>query len=97
MQGYIDFVTYVTASKEVEVKRGCNSFTAINKGNGLVRVNNVVLNPPLGAGLSGESFTMPGNAGEVYTRPMITVAFDTQSAPNLMIIQKVYGEKVDSI
>lgn len=90
---YNEIAKTVTNSGDVPVLEGCNGFVAINKGADIVVVNGTQLLPPPGAGLSGESYGVSGNKGELYMRQAITVQFNTNTAPQLLIIQKVYARK----
>lgn len=82
------------APQEVTPDSKCNGWTAINKGDTLVIVNGIKLKPfpPGHPELSGESFGVQGNLGEVYTG-IISIVFDATGggvAPEVLIIQKYY-------
>lgn len=87
---YTLIVQTISSNQNVNVDARCNSWTAINKGTEVAHVSGIPLNPPLGAGLSGESFTSPGNAQERYVG-RIQVSFDpTDTNPTIVLIQKIY-------
>ncbi len=82
-------------SQQLQLEELCNGYTAINTGDTLVYVNNVPLKPyPSGhPELSGESYTVAGNFGEVYVgaNGAISIAFVAGgAAPQVTIIQKFY-------
>jgi len=85
-------------SQQLQVVEFCNSITVKNLGDVLVRVGNVPVLPSPGAGLSGESFTTPGNFGEIFTgnNGALLIAFDASGGgtnPLVLIIQKYYIPK----
>lgn len=88
---YVFFAVNVRQSSEVPVYENCNGYVAINKGMDIVTVDNVELKPPVLPTLSGESFGVAGNLGEVYNRQSIKVVFQTTVGPNVLIVQKVYA------
>jgi hypothetical protein len=74
---------------DIKVLQNCNGFSAINKGDVVVRVNGFPLDPPAGA-VSGEAIEFGGNYGEVFTG-VINVSFTAGGVnPLVFIIQKVY-------
>ena len=84
-------------SQSVQVIPFCNGWVAINKGDTLVRVNGIPLKPypPGHPELSGESYGVAGNLGEVFVgdNMVIQVVFDTAAggvAPWVIIAQKFY-------
>lgn len=86
---YSSNVQPIRIDGDVKVLDNCNGFTAINKGDVIVRVNNFPLEPPAGA-VSGEAIEFGGNYGEVFTGT-ITVSFNAGGAnPLVFIIQKIY-------
>jgi hypothetical protein len=81
----------VVKNRSVEVDANCNSLSFRNDsgvGGATVTVNGVLLNPALAPGMTGESFSIPGNLGEIF-KGRIDVAFST-GAGQLTIIQKYY-------
>lgn len=92
----VDYTKYTTIAQEftgnqdVTVDTRCNQWTVINRSTLAVRVNGMPLNPPPAVGLSGESFSVGGNAGEIYTG-RIQIVFDpAETAPSVVIVQKIY-------
>lgn len=78
---------------EVPVPECCNGWIAINKGDTLVRVNNIALKPypPGHPELSGESFTAAGNKGEFFHGKLTVVFSDTPGTDlNILIVFKYY-------
>lgn len=57
----------ITEQSEVWVNQNCNAVTVRNIGDDVLFFNGIPLQPPPGAGLSGESVAFEGNYGEVYT------------------------------
>lgn len=82
-----------TQGQEVKVDVRCNSWTAINTGDTLVRVNGIPLKPfPAGhPELTGAAIAVPGNIGEFY-QGRIWIVFDATPgvSPEVVIIQKYY-------
>jgi hypothetical protein len=85
-----DQVQQIRQGGEQPVDPMCNGFVAVNKGNCVVTVNNMPLQPPPGAGLSGESYGIIGHEGELYTRKSIKIVFSPGSNPLVVISQKIY-------
>jgi hypothetical protein len=83
----------VVKNGSIDVDANCNSLSFRNDsgvGGSPVTVNGVLLNPSLVAGASGESFSIPGNLGEIF-KGRIDVAFTLGGvAQHLTIIQKFY-------
>ncbi len=82
-----------TAGGEIMVDPNCNSWTAINQGDTLVRVNEIELKPfpPGHQELTGAAIAIPGNKDELY-RGRIWINFDALPGlnPKVQIIQKFY-------
>ena len=75
---------------DIDIDPLCNGWTAINRGTSIVQVNGVPLAPPATPGLSGESFGVSGNIGELYAG-RVTCLFDVaDTAPALVFVQKIY-------
>lgn len=77
-------------NQDVEVDERCNGWTAINKGGKKCFVNGIPLEPPPSVGMSGESFSIGGNIGEVYTGRIQIQTDPTDTTPLVIIIQKYY-------
>jgi hypothetical protein len=94
---YSVFTTIIRESTSFPLQDLCNGFVVINKGTAVVQVGQVPLNPPPGPGLSGESWGVTGNVGEVYSKQIIEVNFDaSDTAPMVVLIQKVYNRQTFS-
>lgn len=72
----------------VPIDGKCNGWTAINIGTTLVNVNQIPLNAGVPGTNNGESFTIGGNADEVF-EGRISVSFPS-GAGVVLIIQKYY-------
>lgn len=83
-------VSTYAGNQDVVVDPKCNGWTAINKGTLVARVNGIPLNPPPAAGLSGESYTVGGNMGELYEGRLQVVVGVGDPTPLVVIIQKIY-------
>lgn len=88
---YIDAFE-VSLSGLYNVQLGCSDWIAINMGDTLVRVDNVVLLPRTAPGLSGGSFSPDARGGEIYNRRTFSVIFIAPlgTAPLVQIVQKIY-------
>lgn len=53
-------------SQDIDVPDNCNGLTFINRGDGVIFVNDIPLSPNPTAGLAGESIAIGGNVGELY-------------------------------
>lgn len=80
----------VRTSKQIEVDRQCAGFLAVNKGDTIAFVNQVQLLPPAAAGLSGESFGIEANAGEIYSGSIVVQFESLAGNPQVILIQKFY-------
>lgn len=79
-------------SIEVTPDQKCNGWTAINKGDSTVIINGSIELKPFPPGhpeLSGESFGVQGNIGEIF-QGHITIDIGTGSTPAVLIVQKIY-------
>jgi hypothetical protein len=78
-------------SQQVNPDPRCNGWTAVNKGATLCIVNGIELKPfpPGHPELSGESFGVTGNLGEVFTG-RITLDITPGAGAKLLLIQKFY-------
>jgi hypothetical protein len=80
-------------AQRVPVDKCCNGWTVINKSDVEITVNGIPLKPfPAGhPELSGESFGVVGNIGEIYTG-FIDIAFLTNPTTykDVVVIQKTY-------
>jgi len=86
-QKYNISVSVVTTSGFVDVMPNCNSWMVTNTGADTVEVNGMTLFPGTVGSILGDSKTIGGNQGEVYTGN-IKVAFLTTVNPRLEIVQK---------
>lgn len=93
---YTEKVQYITTARMHQLDLKCNGYVAVNIGDTTVFVNNKQLLPPPGAGLSGESTGVIGNAGEIFTGTNgtlpITFATTPLLNPRVMIVEKIYLE-----
>jgi hypothetical protein len=67
-----------------------NSWAVQNTGLVAVDVNGKTLLPAPAPGLSGESFGVSGNYGEVYNRLYLTIQFAAGAGPAIQLVQKYY-------
>lgn len=86
---YNTIMEVVRAQKEIVVGPNCNGWVVRNIGGSIAFVNGIQLQPPPGAGLSGESFSSGGNYGEIYVG-RIQIQFAAGINPTVEIIQKFY-------
>ena len=85
-----DVQTY-TASQDVDVFQHCNGFTAVVTGSDQVFINGHLMKPsttPLT--VTGDSYSVGGNRGEIYVKRRIRIQFVTTVNPIVEIIQKYY-------
>jgi hypothetical protein len=75
-------------NQNVPLDGNCNGWTAINIGTTIVTVNGIPLHPGTPGTNNGESFTIGGNAGEIFTG-RISLTFATGTG-QVLIIQKFY-------
>lgn len=79
-----------TNQQSVAVADQCNAWAARNIGDDLVFVNGIPLQPPPGPGLSGESFSVTGNADEIFVG-RIDISFEgVNTNPAVEIVQQYY-------
>jgi len=86
-------VNRYSESKQLIVEKGCNSITITNLGDVIVRFNNLTLFPSATpATVAGDSISLGGNLGEIYTGDMnLQFVLPTAgTAPLVEIIQKFY-------
>jgi len=76
-------------SQQIAVPDNCNGMTLINRGDGIVYVNNIPLSPNPTPGAAGEAVSIGGNVGEYYNG-RLTVNFAAQTIPLLIVIFKYY-------
>jgi len=89
-QPYNISVSLITLSGFVPVMENCNSLMFTNTGADIVEVNGMVLYPGTVGTTLGDSKTIGGNAGEIYTGN-IKVTFRTVVNPQLEIVQKSFA------
>lgn len=87
-QKYNIIVGQYSKNGKINVDSMCNGFTAINIGATLVTVNGVPLNPGTPGTNNGESFSIGGNAGEIFYGDI--ELFFTGNTGSVLIIQKYY-------
>lgn len=81
----------VVTSGQYALVEMVNSWAVANTGNDTVKVNGKTLLPAPAPGLSGESFGVSGNLGEIYNRRYLTIQFQgAGNAPQVEITQKYY-------
>lgn len=80
----------ITQSGKIDVDPHCNGWTIFNKGTLPIVVNGIPLAPPAGANLSGESFSIGGNAGEIYVGRIDLKVDPADPTPLVVFIQKIY-------
>lgn len=79
-------------NKSIRIKpvANCNGFTVVNVGDDIVTVNGRVLYPGTPGSLNGDSFTIGGNLGEIFTGD-INISFGGVGAnPSVSVEQKFY-------
>lgn len=79
-----------TSQQDVEVSKYCNGFVARNIGNDTVFINGIQLLPAVAPGLSGETFSIGGNVGEIYRGRIQIVFAGAGLTPLVEIVQKFY-------
>ena len=89
MKAFNVIVQVYNNTQEVEVAPKCNGWTARNIGSTVCVVNGITLQPPPGAGQSGESIEISGNEGEIY-QGRIQLRFNNVVGAAVEIIQKYY-------
>lgn len=89
-QNYNVIVTTYTRQQDIEVNAKCNGWTARNLGDDNVRVNGILLLPPIAAGTSGESVSVGGNDGEIYTGRLQVVFAGVGVNPLVEVTQKYF-------
>lgn len=86
-------ITYARYSTAQEIPREelCNGFTIINIGGATATINGKVLFPSATPTTDqGDSFSVGGNAGEIY-KGMLSLSFDPAGPnPLVEVIQKFY-------
>jgi hypothetical protein len=88
-QKYNISVAIITQSGFVAVMDNCNSWMVTNTGADTVEVNGMTLFPGTFGTILGDSKTIGGNQGEVYTGN-IKVSFLTLVNPRLEVVQKSF-------
>jgi hypothetical protein len=82
--------TRVTEAMEIQLQRCVNSWIVKNTGDVRAYVNQWPIQPPPGAGLSGESFGPLADEGDIYTG-RISITFDAGGTnPEVWVAQIVY-------
>lgn len=83
--------SYYVSQGNIPAVANCNGWTAVNKGDTVVRINDIPLLPfpPGHPELSGESTGVMGNIGEVCV-DSFKIFFDGGANPWLVLIQKFY-------
>lgn len=86
---YYNFASIqVAENRAVEIDRNCNSISFLNIGTTIATVNGIPLHPGAPGTNNGESFSIPGNAQEIF-KGRVDVGF-TGGAGLLLVIQKFY-------
>lgn len=70
-------------------QENCNGFIAINTGDAIVFVNDRILYPGVPGTSNGDSVTVGGNFGEIYTGN-IKISFGAGANPQVTVEQKFY-------
>lgn len=84
-------VTQYSKNQQAVIDSHCNGWTAINIGTTVVNVKGIPLNPGTPGTNNGESFTIGGNAGEIF-KGRVDIEFPTGSG-NVLLIQKFYFDE----
>lgn len=91
-----DFLIYNTTGAQtytpgqtISRVQNCNGFTVTNTGDSIVRVNGRTLYPGVPGTSLGDSISIGGNHGEVYTGN-INISFGAGAAPACEVEQKFY-------
>lgn len=83
----------IRQSTEVPVDPECNSWTAVNQGSDIVVVEGIQLLPSSSpTTITGDSVSIEGNKGEIYSKKTIKVVFQSLTGPKLLIVQKCYSQ-----
>lgn len=87
-----DIITQpISVSCQQALVDNVNSWSVSNTGDEIVQVNGKTLLPRPGAGLSGESYGVSGNLGELYNRKYLTIQFQGGGVnPQVELTQKYY-------
>lgn len=83
-------VQSVFISGEQALVENVNSWSVQNTGLVIVKVNNKTLLPGPAPGLSGESYGVSGNLGEIYNRGYLTIQFNAGAGAAVELVQKYY-------
>lgn len=67
----------------------CNSVTVVNIGTTAAQFNGIPIAAPVAPGLLGESISIPGNKGEIYSG-RIDISFPGAGNGVVLVIQKKY-------
>lgn len=92
-QPYNIFTQVYRASQQVDVVENCNGYTATNIGADIVTVNGQVLFPGTVGSILGDSRSVGGNEGEIFTG-RIDIAFAALTNPQVEIVQKFYVDNI---
>jgi hypothetical protein len=84
-----------TKSQFVRVVTNCNGYMATNIGDTIVTVNDMILYPGTPGTIIGDSRSVGGNEGEIYTG-VIKISFSVPLGvlPQVEIVQKYYTDPV---
>ena len=84
----------ISISGQQALVQNVNAWAVANTGDDIVQVNGKTLLPRPSPGLSGESFGVSGNLGELYNRQYLTLQFQGVGAnPQVELTQKYYVKK----
>jgi hypothetical protein len=89
---YNSSYTQYSIPSNIVVDRLCNSYTVINIGTTVMTVNGIPLNPGVPGTNNGESFSLGGNKGEIFTG-RIDIGFAT-GVGLCVVIQKFYTPEI---
>ncbi len=81
------------ASCQANIDQPCNAWTAINIGDDVVQIENIILLPGAAPALSGQSVSVGGNENEVLVGKQLNVKFAGVGVnPAVQIIQKTFAK-----
>ena len=86
---YGEFTQTYTRQTIVPLRPNLNGYSVRNVGTSVAIVNNKRLLPRPFAGVSGESFSMGGNLGELY-EGIIEIKFEAGGGDAIEVTQKFY-------
>lgn len=85
-------VNEYTSSQVIDIIENCNGITITNTGDATATVKGITLYAGTPGSVLGDSVTIGGNHGEIFSDKRLQISFGAGTSPAVTIIQKYYTQ-----